>query len=34
MMPSAYALVQVCEVGDPARGGVVKDYRVTMGEAA
>ena len=26
--------VRSCEVGDPARGGVVKDYRVTMGEAA
>ena len=26
--------VRSCEVGDSARGGVVKDYRVTMGEAA
>lgn len=26
--------VRSCEVGDPARGGVVKDYRVTMGEVA
>lgn len=26
--------VRSCEVGDPARGGVLKDYCVTMGEAA
>ncbi|SDB57699.1 hypothetical protein [Bauldia litoralis] len=26
--------VRSCEVGDPGRGGVLKDYHVTMGEAA
>jgi hypothetical protein len=26
--------VRSCEVGDPTRGGVIKDYLVTMGEAA
>jgi hypothetical protein len=26
--------VRECRVGDPARGGVVKDYRVSLGEAA
>jgi hypothetical protein len=26
--------VRVCEIGDPSKGAVFKDYRVTMGEAA